>query len=239
MPPPVLVNPAPCTEGSKTLPCTVWEGSSVRVTLGLITEEVAVMSRRCLLMRYWAAVTRTVSGSGFTVTVVNSGAEVALPVLVAVMASEITTLVTWPSGSVGAVNVTVPELLGFCATLRLSSAGDPDCVTAKATVSPLGSVALTPKLPAAPEKTLTGGTWFTVGAPAGLMVMPVLTVDDPHELVTARVAVTGLTAPIELKMGLAMLGLDSEPELTVQRKVSGAVPVALPLTWTVPPAGTV
>ena len=50
--------------------------------------------------------TETASGIGFTVTVVNSGAETAPPVLVAVIVSETGTGLIVPAGRTGALNVT-------------------------------------------------------------------------------------------------------------------------------------
>src|SRR3954451_58430 len=109
MPPPVLVKRP--LGGVKIAPVVVRYGCKVRVTFGLVTDDVAVMSSRCLLRRYPAAVTVTTSGSGLTVTMVNSGNEVVPPTLVAVMVRFTGGGgATCPSGSTGAVKVSVAVL---------------------------------------------------------------------------------------------------------------------------------
>ena len=76
--------------GVKRTPVEVMYGCSVRVTLGLTTDDVARMSSRCLLSRYCASVIDTESGSGLTVTEVSSGADTAPVEFCAVMVRLIT-----------------------------------------------------------------------------------------------------------------------------------------------------
>src|SRR4051812_48290998 len=223
MPPPVFVNVA--ARGVTIAPGGGREGCSVRITVGLITVDVAVISRRCLFRRYCADVTAMTSGSGCTVTVVNSGAETAPPVFVAVMVRLMTTGLIVPGTSVGAVAVTVAVDGPVEGAARPTSAGAPACVTAKVSASAgtFGSMPLTGSTIAAPEKTVIGATWFTVGVAAGLMA---IVVDDEtvfeQASVTVSVAATGVVAPIAEKTPFAALAGVTVPLDTVQRNVSGA-----------------
>src|SRR5512140_910801 len=140
MPRPLLVNTLPRTVGSKITPVVVRYGRSVRTTLGLTTDEVAFTTSRCLPVRYSVLVMTTASGSGLTVTEVNSEAEGVPPALVAVMVSWTTADVTWPRGRIGAAKVTVavqvegaPAVQVTAPTVRLTSAGAPAWVTANVT----------------------------------------------------------------------------------------------------------
>src|SRR5512140_450892 len=216
MPPPVLVNTEPRGAGSKSVPVVVTYGTSVRISSGVTLVDVAVMSSRCLLMRYWAAVTVIWSSVAITVIEVRTGEEVRPPVFVAVMLRLISCC---PTGTVGAMAVSVAVLGPVEVIVRLSSAlaGDWVALKVRACAGTFGSVPLSSMRSEALENTEMGGTGFTAGAPGSWMVMLVLVVAEPQELVTVRLAVTGDTAPTALKIGLAAVVLEREPLLTVQR----------------------
>src|SRR5512138_1089846 len=137
------------------IPCVVRYGCSLNTTFGLTTESLALMTRRCLEVLYSADVMVIASGSGLMVTVAVTAADVAPPVLVAVIVGVTTLDVVWPTGRAGAVKVTVAVLEPVEVTTRLSSAGAPLCATLKVRFSAgtFGSLPLTPKLPGAPENT--------------------------------------------------------------------------------------
>src|SRR4051812_9960494 len=202
MPPPVLVKVA--AAGVNVMPVLVRYGCSVRTTFGLTTVELAVMSSRCLPSRYCAAVTATESGSGCTVTVVNSGSEVAPPVFVAVMVRLMVEGRIWPAGSTGAVAVKVADAGPVEVTVAPVSAGAPAWVTVKvrASAGTFGSVPVKAMLTAAPENTVTGNTWLTVGWAAALIVIVALALADPAQFDAVSVAVTGEVAPTAEKMAL-------------------------------------
>ena len=101
-----------------------------------------------------------------------------------------------------------------------------------------GSVALTVNDPGAPEKTLVGAMWATVGADAALMVTVVLAVFVPQAFVAVRLRVTGEVAPTDQKVAAASVGLVRVPLLAVHPKVTGVVPVALPARVMLPPLAT-
>src|SRR6267154_1857702 len=148
----VFAKSAPRLLGSNVAPDLVRYGWSVRTTFGLTTEDTAVRLSRCLLRRYCAVTPVMASGIGLTVTVVWSGAEVVPPVFVAVIERLITSDAVVPAARVGAVNDTVAEVPDTGVTERpMSEAGF--CATAKVTLWPCGSVAVTVKLARAPENT--------------------------------------------------------------------------------------
>src|SRR6478736_7707611 len=128
------------------------------------------------------------SGNGSIQTVVNIGAEVAPAEFVAVTVMLITESNICPGGRTGALNVIVAAFaggLGPCMVMKLSRAGAPVWTTLNVSASPLGSVPLTVKLPAAPENTCTCARLLTVGAAAPLIVTVVFAIEVPPQLVTA------------------------------------------------------
>ena len=151
-----------------------------------MTDEVAVRISLCLPVRYSAAVTVIVSGSGLTVTEVVTGAEVSGAVFLSVIVSCTIVGTTLPTGSVGAVKLTVAPVGGFWVTVKLSNVPAGAYVTVKVSgvsAGTLGSAPLTVKFPAAPENTEMGATGLTVGACAALTVMVELAVELPQALV--------------------------------------------------------
>jgi hypothetical protein len=98
---------------------------------------------------------------------------------------------------------------------------------------------VTAKLPAALENTVAGVTELTVGAGALLTVTVELAVEVPQVLVAVSERATGPGALGAVKTGLARVEAESDPAAAVQAYVSGAVPVALPPSVTVPPEATV
>jgi hypothetical protein len=93
---------------------------------------LAVTIKRCFPVRYSPESGVMRSGSGLTVTEVNSDAETTPAEFVAVMVSWITVLVTWFTGSVGAVNVRFPVVAPVGVMVRLTRAGAPVWVTVQA-----------------------------------------------------------------------------------------------------------
>src|SRR3954463_9005312 len=195
MPPPVLVKVA--AAGVNVMPVLGRYGCSVRTTFGLTTVEVAVMSSRCLPRRYCAAVTATTSGSGCTVTVVNSGSDATPPVFVAVMVRLMVEGRIWPGGSTGAVAVKVADAGPVEVTFAPVRAGAPAWMTVKvrASAGTFGSVPVKAMVTAPPENTVTGNAWLTVGWAAALIVIVALELADPPRFVAVSVAVTGEVAP--------------------------------------------
>src|SRR6476646_9892067 len=94
----------PTGPGWTSAPVIEIYGSSVRMTFGLITEDVAVRSSRCFPVRYSTEMRATVSGTGLTVTAIETGDELT-PALVAIACNCIV-LADTPRPSVG-VNVSV------------------------------------------------------------------------------------------------------------------------------------
>src|ERR1044071_1283393 len=203
-----------------------------------ITDEVAVMIRRCLVVRYSTLVIATTSAGGVTVTVVTSGGELSPAVVVAAI---------WNGNVVGGapaasatVKLTVAPGLGF----GVSTTGVPAvCVHTKLHGSPRGSLHVAVIDTGVPDPTMRAGIWFTVGATAAPTVTVTVAVDVPTGLVTvswnasAVVAVTvGAT-----NVGAATAGSDSAtvgPPVWVHAKPSGSAPVALPASVTVAPEAT-
>jgi hypothetical protein len=105
-PPPVFVNVLPRSDGSNVLPAPLQgnepgrsgkaqtSGCSVKTTFGLITDDVAVTSTRCFPVRYSAAVTRILSGSGLIVTGTATEVDDISAELLAVMVSVTNEVVT-------------------------------------------------------------------------------------------------------------------------------------------------
>src|SRR3954454_11733342 len=230
--------PAPSGFGSNVTPVVVTYGFRNSRAFGSLAEAVTI--RRCLPARYSTEAMLTRSGIGLTVTVVPDAAEVVPPLFVAVIDSE-TTSAGAPTGSVGAVNVTVAELGPVEVTVRLTRAGAPVWATANVTAwaGTFGSVAVTLKEPAAPANSVIGATVATVGACAVLTVIVVLAEAVPQAPVTVRVAVAGEVAPIAENVVVAVLAGATVPLETVQAKVNGPVPPAVPERATEPPAATV
>ena len=102
-----------------------------------------------------------------------------------------------------------------------------------------GSVALTPKEPAAVENTERGAMAATVGAAAASTVMVELAVAVPHAPVTETVAVTGEVAPMAEKVALEAVAGAMLPLEAVHAKVNGPVPDAVAARATEPPEATV
>src|SRR3954462_2210825 len=119
--------PAPSGFGSNVTPVLVTDGFRNSRAFGSLEE--AVTMRRCLPARYSTEAMLTRSGIALTVTVVPDAAEVVPPLFVAVIESE-TTSAGAPTGSVGAVNVTLAELGPVEVTVRLTRAGAPVWATA-------------------------------------------------------------------------------------------------------------
>ena len=88
-------------------------GWRVMTTFGLTTLDVTVISNLSLDVRYCPLVIVTTSGSGLTVTDVNSGAEATPAELKVVTLKFKTSGVTCPSGSIGAVKLIVAPVFGF------------------------------------------------------------------------------------------------------------------------------
>ena len=148
---------------------------------------------------------------------------------------------TWPTGNTGAVKVMFADEGPVDVTCRLTSAGAPvwTAVNVRACAGTFGSVPVTGRVPGAPEKSVMGSTWLTVGWRAALMVMVALALAVPQAFVAESVAVTGEVAPIAENTPLPTLFGVTLPLETAQSRVTGAVPVELPASVTVPPAATV
>jgi hypothetical protein len=156
---------------------------------GLTTDDVAVRIRRCLSARYSALVIWTVSGSGVTVTVVTSGAELTPAVLVATI---------WNCSTAGAapaasatVKLTVAPANGF----GVNTTGVPEVwVHTKLHVSPRGSRHVAVIDTGVPELTVRGARCTTVGAVEALTVMVTVAVDAPTALLTVSANVSAVGA---------------------------------------------
>lgn len=234
---------APRMVGSKVAPVVVTYGCRVKITFGLMTDDEAVRISRCFPIRYSAFVMLTVSASGLTVTVVNSAAEVVVP-FDAVMLRLITEGRTWPTGSVGALKLTIAEDVVFCVTTRLSSAGTPDWLTLNVSGSPPGLTPLTAKLPFAPEASEIGATWLTVGAAGALTVTVVDETELPWLFVAVSTKCNVVETPGAVNVALAVVApvritCDVSAALWVQLNVGAGFPVALPAKVTIAPAAAV
>src|SRR3954462_2128734 len=196
--------PAPSGFGSKMTPVVVTYGFRKSRAFG--SDDDAVTMSRCFWTRISTEAMVTRSGSGLTVTVVPAAAEVTPPLFVAVIVRLITSAGA-PTGSVGAVNVTVAELGPVEVTVRFTRAGAPVWATANVTgwAGTFGSVAGRLKEPAGPANNVMGATVPTVGACAVFTVMVVLAEAVPRAPFTVRVAVAGEVAPMAENVVAAVL----------------------------------
>src|SRR5512142_48357 len=207
------------------------------------------MVSRCLPVRYSTppAAMMTASGSGVIVTVAVAAAEETPPPFVAVRVRVTTDGVTWPSGRMGAAKVTravqvdgALPVQATAPTATFTSAGAPAWATVNVTAPPPGLVALTVKLPAPPEGTVTGATWATVGAAAALTVTVAVALEVPQALVTTSVSEMVWAAAGAVKTGPAMFVAESVPAGGApQANVRGGVPLAVAARVTAPPEATV
>jgi hypothetical protein len=228
------------------VPVAVRYGCSFNTTLALLADEVAVRISRCLPVRYSAAVTPTRSGSGLTVTVVVTAAEVSGAVFVALMVRVITVGATWPTGSTGALKETFAVVGPVGVTVSPIRAGAPAWVTVKVrgvSAGTLGSDPLIAKVRlSAPENTEIGATALAVGARAAFTVTEEFEVELPQlfEAVSERFTTVCAATTGAVYVALAELSGAMLPEAGgAQLNVMGAVPLELPERAMDPPEATV
>lgn len=154
---------------------------------------------------------------GFTVTVVDTGAEATPAAFVAVTVTVTSVAVVTPDG---AVKVTFAVVVPVEAMARFTRAIEPVWETVQVSGTEggaLGSDPLTAKLPALPEVTLCGAIGFTVGAKAALTVTVLVAVPDEQVLVTMSDRFTVVPPAVcgAVKFGLATAALSNVPALAV------------------------
>ena len=135
-------------------------GCSFKITLGLMTDDVALMISRCIPVRYSADVTAMESTCGLTVTVVWSAADDTPAEFVATMSKDSVT-----AGAPSArewMKVAVAPLGGTWVTVRgdVFGAGPAVWVTVKVSGRPAGSVPVMFIVARVPDNTEKGTTWL-------------------------------------------------------------------------------